>query len=135
LASDLLGACVIACMDYWLEHALEHLRNPEASPAWRRADVNWQKDEAARRLFSALSPEQRAAVEKQLFDTVFGVVHSVLAKLDQFPNGVADISVRHLETQETMASVYEGDILDLHDRLFGWIERFSNHAPAFLREP
>ena len=111
LASRLLGACVIASIDYWLDLAFDVLRNQEA--------------ESRRRLFGSLTPEQRAGVESLLSETVHGVVFSLLTDLDQFPGARLDLVAYDADTQAQLASVGEGEIFDLHDRLGGWIEEFS----------
>jgi hypothetical protein len=127
LASRLLGACVVGSIDYWLDLAFDALRNPDASPARRRERVDADKDDARRSLFASLTPEQRAGVELLLAETVRGVVFSILADLDQFPGARVDLVAYDSDTQEKLASVGEGDIFDLHDRLGGWIEEFSDY--------
>ncbi len=107
LASRLLGACVVAKMDYWTEKAL-------------------------RTLEAELPVDQQQKLRRLLFDTVDGVVFSILAKLDQFPFANLDIVLSDVETQESIASVGDGDIFDFHDRLAGWIEKFSDYPEEFL---
>jgi hypothetical protein len=106
LASRLLGACIVAGMDSSIEKALSDLP-------------------------PSLSSEQRSKFEQLLFEAVKGVVFSILVKLDQFPQANLDLVLSDLETQKNLASVTEGDIFDLHDRLWSWLEEFSEYAKKF----
>jgi hypothetical protein len=36
-----------------------------------------------------------------------------------------------LEHEERLASIVEGDIIDFHDRLWGWITEFSDFPEEF----
>lgn len=109
LASRLFGACVIAGMDYWIEQAL---------PAMQE--------------FSA---DQQSKIKKLLFQTVSGVVFSILVKLDQFPHANLDLVLSNLENDAKIASIIEGDIFDLHDRLANWLDEFSNFPAEFCGQP
>jgi hypothetical protein len=106
LASRLFGACVVAGMDSWMEKALAKLP-PD------------------------LSPEQQSNVKRLLFQTVSGVVFSILVKLDQFPTANLDMVLSDPENDERLASVIDGEIFDLHDRIGGWLEQFSDYAKDF----
>lgn len=106
LASHLFGACVVAGMDICID---------DARPA----------------LPTSLTLEQRSAIEQVLFQTVKGVVFSILVKLDQFPQANLDLVLRDLDSEEMLASVVEGDIFDLHDRLWKWLEEFSEYTKEF----
>ena len=128
LASRLLGASVIASVDDWLELALDVLRNAEPSPARRRERTRSEAEDRQRSVFATLSQEQRVALEALLFQTVRGSLHSILVRLDQFPGARLDIVAFHPDTEQKLASILEGDILDLHDRLSSWIEEFSDYV-------
>jgi hypothetical protein len=106
LASRLLGACIVAAIDGCVEVGLSSLE----------AD---------------LSSEQQSKVRRLLFQTVKGVVFSILVKLDQFPCANLDLVVTSLENEERLASIYEGDIYDFHDRLWDWIREFSEFPEEF----
>jgi hypothetical protein len=106
LASRLLGACIIGAMDGAVETGLSTLE----------ADF---------------SPEQQAKVRRLMFETVKGVVFSILVKLDQFPGANLNLVLSGLENDDRLASIFEGDIFDLHDRLWGWISEFSEFPKEF----
>ena len=106
LASRLLGACVVAAMDGWIERGLSTLED-------------------------GFSSEQQSKVRALLFETVKGVVFSILVKLDQFPCANLDLVLTGLENEERLASIFEGDIFDFHDRLWGWIKEFSEFPEEF----
>lgn len=110
LASRLLGACIVAGMDDSVERAMKRLEEKSAI---------------------ALAPEQKEVVERLLAETVRGVVFSVLVKLDQFPHALLDLVLTEPEDGRPLASIMEGDIYDLHDRLWGWLSEFSEHAALF----
>ena len=109
LASRLLGACIVAATDYWIEKAIPKIE-------------------------SDLPIDQQNKMKQILFDTVRGVVFSILVKLDQFPFANLDLVLSDVEKDERLASIVEGDIFDLHDRLFGWVEKFSEYPKEFLRK-
>jgi hypothetical protein len=133
LASDIFGALVVADMDSWLESALEALRNRTASSEWRRSHTQWESNQKFREGLAALTPEQRALVEGLLFSTVEGVVFSILAHLDQFPSGQLELNVLDVNAGRHLASVNRGSILDLHDRLLGWVEALSEYSREFRK--
>jgi hypothetical protein len=110
LASRLLGACIVAGMDEWIERATKRL---ERGPGL------------------VLTPGQKDAVERLLAETVCGVVFSVLVKLDQFPQAAIDLILTDPDDGSQLASIMEGDIFDLHDRLWGWLSEFSEYAAQF----
>jgi hypothetical protein len=136
LASRLFGAIVVGNMDRWIDAALEVLRNPVASPEWRRRNSGWDRDELARRVFATCTVEQRAAMEQLLFSTLRGTVFSTLVNLDQFPGRAADVVVTDPERSDErpVASVTGGDVLELHDRLGGWLEEFSEHGGRWYED-
>lgn len=137
LASRLLGACIVASLDGWLEPALDRLHNPQ-SPEWRQQNGGpqaWARDRELREHLGSLTPEQKRAVETLLAGTLSGTLHSLLTKLDQFPAGTAaypdavlELVVQEGDGETEIASVSAGELFDLHDRLAGWIEEFSEYA-------
>lgn len=106
LASRILGACIVAVMDGWVEKDLSTL-DPD------------------------FSSEQKLKVRRLLFETVKGVVFAILVKLDQFPNANLDLVLTGLENEDRLASIFEGDFFDFHDRLWGWIKEFSEFPEEF----
>lgn len=106
VASRLLGACIVDAMDGGIEKALASL------PA-------------------DFSADQQPKARSLLFRTIAGIVVSILAKLDQFPSANFDMVLTNLDNEEKLASVVEGDTLDLHDRLPGWLKEFSEFAKEF----
>jgi hypothetical protein len=106
LGSRLLGACVVAAMDQEIETSLPSLQ-------------------------SDFSEEQQRKVRHLLAQAVRGVVFSILVKLDQFPCADLDLVLSRLESQERLGSIVEGDSLDFHDRLWNWIEEFSEYPREF----
>lgn len=103
LASRLFGACLVGAMDDWINKALPTLQ-------------------------SKVSKDQWEDVEQVLFQTVGGVVFSILVRLDQFPCANLDLVLSDLETDSKLASITAGDIYDLHDRLWSWLAEFSEHS-------
>ena len=106
LASQILGACVVAGMDYSLADALANLP-PD------------------------LSAEQLSKIRRLFLQTVSSVAFSILVKLDQFPHANLDLILSDLENDDRVASIVDGEIFDLHDRLGGWLEQFSDYANEF----
>lgn len=106
LASRLLGACIVAAMDGWVEKGLSTLD-------------------------TGFSSEQQLKVRRLLFETVKGVVFSILVKLDQFPCANLDLVLTGLESEGRLGSIFEGDTFDFHDRLWGWIKEFSEFPEEF----
>jgi hypothetical protein len=127
LASRLLGACTVASLDYWLELALDVVRNPEPSAERRRDRVDPDRDDLERKVLSGLSDEQRAVVERLMFRTAKGAVFSLLTHLDQFPSAQLDLVAFDPDSDVELASVRDGEIFDLHDRLHGWVGEFSEY--------
>lgn len=128
LASRLLGACSVASLDYWVESALDVLRNPEPSPERRRERTDGEQDDQEREVLGALTDEQRRVVETIVLRTAHGIMFSLLTELDQFPGAELDLVAYEPESATHLASVREGDIFDLHDRLGAWVEEFSEYS-------
>jgi hypothetical protein len=132
LASRLIGAITVVALDGSMDWAAELLRVPSPSPEWRRSHTNWESYEAARNVFATLTTEQREWIERLVAHAAFGVMFSFLVHLDQFPGGWADIAIADPENEnQQIASAVNGDTLDLHDRLGGWIEEFSEYTSTF----
>jgi len=140
LASQLLGACIVSAIDGWLDIAFDKLYE-EQSALWRRNNggpKQWEQDQRFRALFQSMTAEQRDAVRKLLVSTVRGAFFSALAGLDQFPAATSEhegaaleLIVHDADTDQTLASVVDGDVFDLHDRLGNWLKEFSDHAVLF----
>lgn len=135
LASDLLGESLADNMDYWLGLALDVVRNPQASPERLRSRVNPEVEDERRAVLARLAPEERSVVERLLFETVHGVVFSNLVTLDQFPGAVVDLRVCDPESNAILGSIMQGSILDLHDRLGGWLDECSEFAGQWEPPP
>jgi len=133
LASDLLGAELVGSLDAWLELAYEPVRNASPSAEWRRTHSTWETDDRFREGFATLTPEQRALVEDLVSRTAEGLLFSLLVDLDQFPCGNLDLVVSDSDSGEPLASIMAGSMLDLHDRLGEWVERFSEYTAQLRR--
>src|SRR5262245_31514800 len=131
LASRVLGACIVAGMDGWIESAIDVLSNPTASPERLRSRTEPELDDERRRVFGSLTTQQREQVEALLFRSIKGAVFSILVKLDQFPGGLADVVVTDPDHDGRLASVMEGSILDLHYRLHEWVAEFSEYPERY----
>jgi hypothetical protein len=107
LASRFLGASIVSGMDNWSERAIAKLES------------------------ESVSIEQKQNLKRLIFETVQGVVFSILVKLDQFPYGNLDLLLSDVETEQRLASIVDGDIFDLHDRLGAWLAEFSEYPKEF----
>ncbi len=131
LASRLLGACTVAEMDGSIALALDVLQNRVASAERRRSRPDAQGDDLRRQVLASLTQEQRTHVEELLFSTLRLAMFGFLTKLDQFPGGTADLVVRDADTGRELASIVDGSVVDLHDRLGSWLEEFSEYPDRF----
>ena len=130
LASDLLGAEIVGSLDYWVNHAADLLTNATPSAEGRRKNVAWEREMKIRRSLARVPPEAQAAVIRLVAETASGCLFSALVAFDQCPGASIRVTAHDLETDAALGSIVPGDI-DLHDRLYEWIEKFSEHPHRY----
>jgi hypothetical protein len=131
LASRLLGACTVAEIDGAMGLAMDLLHNPVPSAERLRSRPHPEVEDQQRRVFASFTSEQRTHVEDLLFSTVHLAIFGLLTKLDQFPGGTVDLTVRDPDSGQGLASIVDGSVLDLHDRLASWLDEFSEYPEHF----
>jgi hypothetical protein len=124
LASDLLGAEITSGLDYWVERAVDYVRNRVSATEFPRRNQAWQHDASMRAALAGLVPEQQTAVIRLVAETASGALFSALVAFDQCVNAEIRVDAYDSETSEKIASILPGYI-DLHDRLYEWIDTFS----------
>ena len=124
LASDLLGAEIASSLDYWVDHAVDYVRNRESPTSFPRKNEAWRRDVAMRTALADLTPTQQDAVIRLVAETASGAVFSTLVAFDQCVAAEIRIDAHDPETSEKVASILPGYI-DFHDRLYEWIDAFS----------
>jgi hypothetical protein len=121
LVRDVFGAKVIGALEAVLSDQLEVVEGkPPSSPS-----SDYQIQAARRRLFAAMTEEQRTEIRHLLKEVSFGALYWILVKLEHFPSGDVDIVV---EPQKGMVSFPPVGIeqTELHHAYFDWVERFSD---------
>jgi hypothetical protein len=126
---SLLGFKVAQTFDFWIDWAMEFVRNPTASPEYRRNHYDWEREQRYRDAFAGLTSDQTDSVEQLFLNMARGLLHSFLVDLDRCPEVSTDIIFKRLESDEVLASLRRDDLRDFQAHLFDWLGRFSDRAP------
>lgn len=124
IASLLFGAQIVAALDYWVKLAEDLVTNPKSSRKFERENALSREDEFYRNAFLELTSEEKQAVIALVGKTTSGALFSTLVALDQFSEGEIQIVALDSKTGDRLATIAPQDI-DMHDRLYEWIEKFS----------
>jgi hypothetical protein len=121
LVRDVFGAKVIGALEAVLSEQLEVVEGkPPSSPS-----SDFQIQAARRRLFAAMTEEQRTEVRRLLKKASFGVLYWILVKLENFPSGNVDFVVKPGTGMVCFPPVGI-EQMELHHPYFDWVERFSD---------
>jgi hypothetical protein len=114
------GAKVIGALESVLtdQLAVVDAVPPEPSP-------DYQTEVARRRLFEAMSEEQRGEIRRLLRKASFGALYWILVKLEHFPAGDVNFVVEPGDgiVSYPAVGIEQGE---LHYAYFDWVERFSD---------
>lgn len=130
LASDMLGAEITSSLDYWVDLAVDFVRNRVSSTNFPRKNQAWQHDITTRAAFAGLTAQQQDAVIRLVAQTASGTLFSALVAFDQCVGAEIRVDAYDPEISEKVASILPGYI-DFHDRLYDWIDAFSDHAERY----
>ena len=121
LVRDVFGAKVIGALEAVLSQQLEAADGKMPT----NSSSDYQFEEARRRLFVALTEEQRTEVRRLLKEASFGALYWILVKLEHFRSGNVDFVVRP-RTGDVVFPPVGIEQTELHHLYFDWVERFSD---------
>ncbi len=131
LARALYGRELIGDFDYWLDHAIDLIENPEPARPFERENELSRKDRYFREHLSTLTDDQKRAVRNLVRSTVHGAIFSMLVNVDQSGNGDYKLTLSPRYTDLTVL-IAPDPPNDLHDELDDWILSFSKFADEIL---
>ena len=123
LARAMFGAKVIGALESVLEDHLETVggRPPKAGAP------DYEEEAPRREVFASLSPVQRAEVERLLRRACFGTLYWILVKLEHFPMGDVDFTVKPFFEDGRECPPVGIEKMELHHLYFDWRKQFADH--------
>ena len=120
LVRSAFGATVIGALEAVLADQLDVVDSRPPEPG-----LNYQQEVARRRLFEAMSEEQRVEVRGLLRKASFGALRWILVKLEHFPAGDVNFLVEPGAglVSYPAVGIEQGE---LHFSYAEWVERFSD---------
>ena len=83
LARVLYGKQLIATFDYWFNHAIDLIENPQPKKSFHRKNEAYKRDRYFRDRLSTLSNEQKQTVRNLVREVAHGILFGMLVDIDQ----------------------------------------------------
>ena len=128
LARVLYGKQLIATFDYWFNHAIDLIENPQPKKSFHRKNEAYKRDRYFRDRLSTLSNEQKQTVRNLVREVAHGILFGMLVDIDQSNYGEIEIAMRLSEDNNELVKIAPDQPIELHDELNNWVISFSKFA-------